>query len=240
MSRLVRLYPAAWRSRYEAELVDLLSSRPPTVLERIDIVRGALDAHVHPQVAVEGNPSAPPQDDEVRLARRLGIGATVGAALWAVAFAASLLGPVVYDGYGPYRDGSAALPLLLGAVLLLAGGLSGQLVSLPRNARLARSGAAAALLFLILWGIQPWQVWLAAAMVAGLAALATGAWRARAWPAGVSVAVLLSCLAVVAMVMLGTAINVDRVTGGLLLVVAAAAFLPAWLGVSTTLLRRPA
>jgi hypothetical protein len=240
MSRLVRLYPEAWRSRYEAELLDVLESRPPTPLERLDVIRGALDAHLHPQVVAAGNASAPAPDDAARVARRLGMAATVGAALWAVAFAASLLGPVRYDGYGAYRDGSGVLPLLLLAVLLLAGGLGGQLLGLPSNARLARSGAAAALLFLILWGIQPWQLWLAAAMVGGLAALATGAWRARAWPARISLAVLLSCGAVVAMVAIGAAISVDRMTGGVLLVVAAAAFLPAWLGVSGTLLRRRA
>ena len=50
MSRLVRLYPRAWRHRYEDEFISLITDRPPTLVDRIDIVRGALDAHLHPQV----------------------------------------------------------------------------------------------------------------------------------------------------------------------------------------------
>ena len=51
MSRLVRLYPAAWRARYEAELLDALTFRPLTLRDRFDLVRGALDARVHPELA---------------------------------------------------------------------------------------------------------------------------------------------------------------------------------------------
>jgi len=51
VSRLVRLYPAAWRERYEAEFLDLLSARPPSARDRVDIVAAALDAWLHPQVA---------------------------------------------------------------------------------------------------------------------------------------------------------------------------------------------
>ena len=51
MSRLVRLYPAAWRERYAAELLDLLAERPLTLTDRIDLVRGAIDAHIQPQLA---------------------------------------------------------------------------------------------------------------------------------------------------------------------------------------------
>lgn len=49
MTRLVRLYPRPWRDRYEAELLDLLEQRPPSLRDAIDLVRGALDAHLHPQ-----------------------------------------------------------------------------------------------------------------------------------------------------------------------------------------------
>jgi hypothetical protein len=49
MSGLVRLYPRAWRDRYEAEFVDLLEQRPGSIGVTIDVVRGALDAHLHPQ-----------------------------------------------------------------------------------------------------------------------------------------------------------------------------------------------
>lgn len=56
MSRLVRLYPAAWRARYEAELQGILAEHPLTPRQRLDLVWGAIDAHLHPGLA--GPPSA--------------------------------------------------------------------------------------------------------------------------------------------------------------------------------------
>ena len=46
--RLLRLYPRAWRERYGDEMRDLLEQRPPTRSDAVDLVRGALDAHLHP------------------------------------------------------------------------------------------------------------------------------------------------------------------------------------------------
>ena len=57
MSRIVRLYPRVWRERYLAELEDLLADRPPTLGDRLDLVRGALDAWVRPQLV--GRPAGP-------------------------------------------------------------------------------------------------------------------------------------------------------------------------------------
>jgi hypothetical protein len=45
----VRFYPAAWRNRYGEEFVALLEDRPPAALQVIDIVWGAIDAHLFPQ-----------------------------------------------------------------------------------------------------------------------------------------------------------------------------------------------
>ena len=53
---LLRLYPRAWRERYGDEFAELLSARPPSVRDRVDIVRGALDARVHPQLATAPTP----------------------------------------------------------------------------------------------------------------------------------------------------------------------------------------
>jgi hypothetical protein len=49
MTRLVRLYPRPWRDRYEAELIDLLELRPLSLGDALDLVHGAIDAHLHPQ-----------------------------------------------------------------------------------------------------------------------------------------------------------------------------------------------
>jgi hypothetical protein len=47
-ARWLRLYPRAWRRRYETEMLAVLEARPVTNRVRVDLVRGALDAHVHP------------------------------------------------------------------------------------------------------------------------------------------------------------------------------------------------
>ena len=44
---LLRLYPSPWRARYGDEFKELLAARPPTVRDRVDIVRGAIDARIN-------------------------------------------------------------------------------------------------------------------------------------------------------------------------------------------------
>jgi hypothetical protein len=44
--RLLRLYPRAWRDRYGDEFLALLGDRPVRLPQIIDIVSGAIDAHV--------------------------------------------------------------------------------------------------------------------------------------------------------------------------------------------------
>ena len=52
MSSLLRLYPQAWRERYGDELLALLQDRPASLTDHLDLIRGALDARLHPQVPV--------------------------------------------------------------------------------------------------------------------------------------------------------------------------------------------
>ena len=47
---ILRLYPAAWRDRYRGELEDLLGQRHVRAADISDLLRGALDARIHPQV----------------------------------------------------------------------------------------------------------------------------------------------------------------------------------------------
>lgn len=58
MNRLVRLYPKAWRDRYEAEFLDLLAERPANRGDAVDVIRGAADAHLHPHLT-SGLPEPP-------------------------------------------------------------------------------------------------------------------------------------------------------------------------------------
>jgi hypothetical protein len=47
---LLNLYPATWRRRYGEELEELIGKRPLTVSLALDLARGALDAHLHPEL----------------------------------------------------------------------------------------------------------------------------------------------------------------------------------------------
>jgi len=243
MSGLIRLYPRDWRDRYEAEFLGLVSERRPSVAERLDIIRGALDAHLHPQVRrnVEAAPLSPVPDDDVRLARRLGIAAVIGGAFWPAAWGVASIGPIQYDGAGAYRDGSAAMPLLLIAIALLAAGLLGQLIRLPDEARLARGSATLAIPFLALFGLAPWVAAYGLVAIGLLIVLAVAGWRSGVWPLAASLSVVAACVGVVAIAAYGVAsFSGDRMAGGALMAIAASAFVPVWLGVGTTLIRRPA
>lgn len=50
MKHLVRLYPEKWRRRYGAELTAFLERRRATLGEVVDVVRGAVRAHVEPDL----------------------------------------------------------------------------------------------------------------------------------------------------------------------------------------------
>jgi hypothetical protein len=58
MSFLLRLYPKAWRERYGEELADLLARERLTPRLALDLLTGALDAQLHPQLAARTAPKA--------------------------------------------------------------------------------------------------------------------------------------------------------------------------------------
>jgi putative oligomerization/nucleic acid binding protein len=47
---LLRLYPRPWRQRYEEEVGALVEEEPLSVSLVVDLVRGAFDAHAHPEL----------------------------------------------------------------------------------------------------------------------------------------------------------------------------------------------
>lgn len=51
---LVHLYPHTWRERYEEEFLAMLEQRPLSLLDGIDILFGALNAHLHPELGTTG------------------------------------------------------------------------------------------------------------------------------------------------------------------------------------------
>jgi hypothetical protein len=84
MSTLLKLYPSTWRARYGDEMEALLDSRRPDRRARLDLVRGALDAWVHP-----ATPSMVPI-----------FAALIGGGLWTVVATAVLVQPAPLDWPG--------------------------------------------------------------------------------------------------------------------------------------------
>jgi hypothetical protein len=103
---LIALYPAAWQRRYGDELAALLEDRGLGWRDRLDLLRGAVDAHLHPEA-----PSIVPV-----------VGALTGGAL-ATAHALALAAqPVPLDWPGYLID---ALPVAIVGVAALLPALAG-------------------------------------------------------------------------------------------------------------------
>ncbi|MEO5885182.1 MAG: hypothetical protein ABIQ58_06675, partial [Candidatus Limnocylindrales bacterium] len=113
MNLLVRLYPQTWRDRYETEFQGILEARPPSARDRVDIVRGAIDARLHPEV-----PGSPERPRLAMQSAHLAAGATIAAgAIWLV-----WVGLLLRDfrGWGSGQPDNAALLSALTAFTLLA------------------------------------------------------------------------------------------------------------------------
>ena len=116
MSRLVRLYPAAWRDRYGDELAALLEDRPPGPFDVADLLLGAIDAHLH--LRGLGNRSEHRKGIPMSL-RLAGSAAILGGGLWIIFF---VIGSFSYMG----ADLDVAwFPVVLGAGLLTLAALAG-------------------------------------------------------------------------------------------------------------------
>jgi hypothetical protein len=125
VSALLQLYPGAWRSRYGAEMEALLEDRRPGFRERVDLVRGAIDAWLHPVV-----PSRVPAGS-----------ALLGGGVWTVAAAAVVTQPTPADWPGYIAD--VLWLAVLGAAFLFVGTLG---CALRASGRGGRPGTVAVLL----------------------------------------------------------------------------------------------
>ena len=148
----LRLYPHAWRDRYGDELLAVLGSRPLTARARVDLLRGALDAHVHPLT-----PPSPPV-----------VAALIAGVAWLVAGLASSVQPLMPDWPGFMLE---TLPVgVIGAVAAIravvqTGRRSG--LDAPRGTTIALATACVA------YGV--WIAALLAASVGGPYGAITGA-----------------------------------------------------------------
>lgn len=119
MSAILRLYPRAWRERYGDELSALLEDHPASLLDQLDLIRGALDARLHPQVP--GTDVAP--EPEIPMNQRLlGIAAAIGGVAWIVGVATMFV--LDRDSEGN-RDASVAIFALAVGIALIGIALGG-------------------------------------------------------------------------------------------------------------------
>jgi len=142
---LLRLYPSWWRERYDDEMAALLETRPPDARARLDLVRGAFDAHLR---SPEPGPGP----------RRTVVAALIAGAAWTIAGVASVGGPVPPDWPG-YLD--STLPVaVVGALAILIASLG--------VARLAWSSSGPSLELVVLASVVTHIAWAAALVVAAL------------------------------------------------------------------------
>ena len=79
MRALVRLYPRAWRDRYEDEFLAVLEARPVGPFDTVDVALGALDAHR--RAAGRRGPMSPRK--EISMSTRFGgLAAVATGVLW--------------------------------------------------------------------------------------------------------------------------------------------------------------
>jgi hypothetical protein len=135
---LLRVYPGWWRERYADEVEAILEATPRRPGDRADLLRGALDAWVHPPV-----PSRLP-----------GLAAVAGGGLWTVLAAGVIAQPVPSDWPGYIVD---VLALAVVSVALLACALVGVAI----RGWDAAGRAIALLVWLALAGYGAWMLTLA-------------------------------------------------------------------------------
>ena len=149
MTALLRLYPRAWRERYGDELAALLEEQPATLLDRLDLIRGAIDARVHPQVP--GTDAVPEQ--EIPMDRKLfGTLAAIGGLAWLVATAIMFIVPRTADGD---RDADVAIVAFALGIALLGIALGG-LGTRSGSRSSSQTAVVIAIIALVMAGTAPW------------------------------------------------------------------------------------
>src|SRR5438094_8634732 len=111
LALLLRFYPARWRQRYGEEIADLLATEPPSVRRAVDLLRGLIDAHRHPEL-IDSALAAVPAAGERSAEMRMPATGTV-ARLARVAMLTALIGltPVATGAVGYYPGRSQVRPV---------------------------------------------------------------------------------------------------------------------------------
>jgi hypothetical protein len=112
VSKILDLYPQAWRDRYADELGALLEERPATLLDKLDLIHGAIDARRHPQVPGR---NADPEKEIPMNVRLLGAMAAIGGIAWLIAIGSAYILP--RNAFGDRDTSIAAIGLAFGIAL---------------------------------------------------------------------------------------------------------------------------
>ena len=115
MKRILRLYPSAWRERYQEEMESILEERPSGPFEMADLLLGALDAHLH--LRGLGNASEHRKGTTMSL-RIAGLAAIIGGSFWGLTW----LALIILDLAGSGQQGIDALlvaSMIIAAIALL-------------------------------------------------------------------------------------------------------------------------
>lgn len=151
MNAILRLYPPAWRGRYLGEVAELLAERPPSARDQLDLVRGALDAWLHPQVTTP----ATGRDDEpiVRQGAVVGLGVLAGL-MWAIGGIAQHTGG--FDPISGYKASGGTMLVIAAAFVAGIAALARAWSGAPTS-RALRGTAVGMLLFALL-ALGPWPI----------------------------------------------------------------------------------
>ena len=184
---LLRLYPARWRDRYGDEFEVLLRERTLGPFDALDVLLGAVDAHLH----LRGLAAASDHRKGITMSLRIGgYAAIVGGILWFIALLGSAL---VQDSFSIFGL------LLLAATVVILVGLAGLSAFQSRTHPVliwaaflvAASGGLISVVGLLAmsvvgdrpWiaGMSPWYVWMIGllTLIVGSALFALGTWRTR-------------------------------------------------------------
>jgi len=160
MSAILRLYPRAWRERYGDELAALLEEHPASLADQLDLIRGALDARLHPQVP--GTEVVPEQ--EIPMSQKLlALLAAIGGVAWIAAGATMFLLPRTAEG-----DRDTSLAFIGFAVgMALIGTALGGLGTRPGSRASTQTGVVISVISIVmaLGAPWPWPLFIGALLV---------------------------------------------------------------------------
>lgn len=152
MTAILRLYRRAWRERYGDEIAALLEEHPASLLDHFDLIRGAADARLHPQVP---GADVPPEQEIPMNQRQLGIVAAIGGIAWILAVASFF---VLTEPGGDRQDTVGMIGLTVGMAMI--GIPLGELGTRQGSATSARTGHIVAVISVALASslLMPWPL----------------------------------------------------------------------------------